>query len=111
MVAAQKVADSFVVGVGRVNPLQYRAISLQQPFCGHCRNETQNTIDVVSICVTDKASFTHEPPIELSAGECLQNSYHRDRDRTLLNEGDLPVEDVFRVAVETHDERGHPLNG
>jgi hypothetical protein len=106
----QKPPDSIIVGVRSVDSLQYRAIPVQQALHGHCRNETQIAADVVSICVADKASFVLQPPVELRTWKCLEKPYHCDWEGALLDEFDLPVEYIIRIAIEADDESGHNLD-
>ena len=66
MSADQKLRDAIRLGQGT------EVVPFEKSLRRHSWNETQIAVDVVSICVADKASFALQAPVQLRAAKSLE---------------------------------------
>ena len=102
--------DALVVGLARVDPLQDRAVSLNELRRVHGGKEVQFVIRVVSVTRIQDPSLLAQTPKELSPWHGLQKPHHGYRDAAFLDKLHHPVKNVLAICIESKDESSHHLH-
>src|SRR6185312_13344889 len=85
-------------------------IAFDQSFRIHLRCEIESALSIVTRGFAKQPAFLFKSLPKLGAGQCIQQSHHREWNRTLADEVYLALEDVAAIIIKSNNEAGHDFH-
>src|SRR5437016_4672579 len=108
--SSHRIERPLIVFAGTVDGTHDSLIALDQYRGVHSGLEVERADGVVSSRFAQQPSFPLEPLPQLRVGKRVEQSNHRQGNRALANEIDLPLENICRIVVKAENKAGHDFH-